>query len=66
MSVSPKLKNLNHIFEDDVASDMTKEDFRQLCKAALEKQHRFVIIDLSSNKHNGKYGSGLDEIYIPN
>ena len=27
-------KNLNHISEDHVASDMTKEDFRQLCKVA--------------------------------
>ena len=25
------LKNLNHIFDDHVGSDMTKEEFRQLC-----------------------------------
>ena len=42
------LKNLNHIFDDHVGSDMTKEEFRQLCKTAWEKQHGFVIIDLSS------------------
>ena len=60
------LKNLNHIFDDHVGSDMTKEEFRQLCKTAWEKQHGFVIIDLSSKKHDGKYRSGLDEFYIPN
>ena len=60
------LKNLNHIFEDHVRSDMAKQEFRQLCKTAWEKQHWFVIIDLSSKKHNGKYRSGLDECYIPN
>ena len=60
------LKNLNHIFDDHVGSDMTKEEFRQLCKTAGEKQHGFVIIDLSSKKHDGKYRSGLDEFYIPN
>ena len=27
-------KNLNNIFEDHVGSDMTKEEFRQLCKVA--------------------------------
>ena len=27
---------------------MTKEEFRQLCKTAWEKQHGFVIIDISS------------------
>ena len=41
------LKNLNHIFDDHVASDMTKEEFRQLCKTAWEKQHGCVIINLS-------------------
>ena len=30
------LKNLNHIFDDHVRSDMTKEEFRQLCKTAWE------------------------------
>ena len=60
------LKNLNHIFEDHVGSDMTKDDFRQLCKVAWDKQHGFVIIDLRSKKRKGKCRSRLDEIYIPN
>ena len=42
------LKNFNHIFDDHVGSDMSKEEFRQLCKTAWVKQHGFVIIDLSS------------------
>ena len=44
------LKNLNHIFEDHVGSDMTTEEFKKLCKIASEKQHGFVISDLSSKK----------------
>ena len=61
------LENLNHIFGDHVASDMTKEEFRQLCKTAWEKQQEFfLIIDLSSKKQNGKYRSGYDEFYMPN
>ena len=46
------LKNLNHIFDDHVGSDMTKEEFRQLLKTASEKLHGFVFIDLSSKEHN--------------
>ena len=61
-----ELKNLNHIFEDHVRRDMTKEEFRQLCKTAWENPHGFVIIDLSSKKHDGKYRSGLDAFYVPN
>ena len=53
------LKNLNHIFDDHVENDMTKEEFRELCRTAWKKQHGFVIIDLSSGKQNGKYRSGL-------
>ena len=63
---SKELKHLNHIFDDHVGSDMTKAEFWQLCKAAWEKQHGFVIIDLSSKKHNGQYRSGRDEFYIQN
>ena len=63
---SQDVMNLNHIFEDNVGSTMTKEEFTQLCKVAWEKQHGFVIIDLSSKKHNGKYRSWLCEFYIPN
>ena len=60
------MKNISHNFDDHVGSDMIKEEFRQLCKTAWEKQHWFVIIDLSSKKQNGKYRCGLDEFYIPN
>ena len=53
------LKNLNHIFDDHVGSDMTKEEFRQLCKTAWEKQHGFVIIDLSSKNTMVSIEAGL-------
>ena len=42
-----------------VGSDMTKEEFRQLCKAAWENQHGFVIIDLSSKNTTVKIEVGL-------
>ena len=60
------LKNTNHIYNDHVSSDMTKKEFRKLCKAAWERLHGFVVIDLSSKKDGGKYRMGLDEFYIPN
>ena len=60
------LKNLNHIFDDHVASNMTKEEFIQLCKTAWDKHHGIVIIDFSSKQHDGKYRNGFDEFYMPN
>ena len=60
------LKNLNHIFDDHVGSNMTKEEFRQLCKTAWVKHHGFVIIDLSSKNTTANIENRLDEFYIPN
>jgi len=58
------LKNINHIHNDHVSSDMTKEEFRYLCKKAWENPHGFVVIDLSGKKNNGKYRRGLDDFYF--
>ena len=60
------LKNINHIYNDHVSCDMSKEEFRNLCKTAWEKPHGFVVIDLSSKKNEGKYRRGLDDFYILN
>jgi len=59
------LKNINHIYSDHVSSDMTKEEFRELCNKAWNKPHGFLVVDLSSRKNSGKYRIGLDEFYIP-
>ena len=49
------LKKINHIFDDHV----TTEEFRQFCKTAWEKQHGFVIIDLSTKKTTANIEVGL-------
>jgi len=58
-------KNIHHIYDDHVSTDMTKEEFRKLCKSVWGQPHGFVVIDLTSNKSNGKYRSSLDNFYIP-
>ena len=50
------LKNLNHILDDHVASDMTKEEFRQLCKTAWEKQHGSLILAVKNKTVNIEVG----------
>ena len=61
------LNNVNHVYNDHVSSDMTKEEFRNTSlKLAWEKPYGFVVVDLTSNKDNGKYRIGLDTFYIPN
>jgi len=48
-----------------LSNDMPKEEFRNLCELGWDKPHGFVVIDLTSKKHNGKYRSGFDTFYIP-
>jgi len=50
---------------DHVSSDMSKDEFQNLCKEAWKSTHGFVVIDLSSKKHCGRYRKGLDEFFIP-
>jgi len=57
-------KNIDHIFNDHVSQDMTKEQFKNLCKTALSKPNNFVMIDLTSPKNCGKYRSGFEDFYI--
>ena len=52
-------KNPNHNFDHHVGIDMTKEEFIQLCKTAWEKQHGFVMIDLTSKKTTANIEVGL-------
>ena len=61
------LKSINHIYNDHVGDDMTKEEFRKFCKNCWDNtQHGFIVIDLTSKKDNGKYRYGFDNFFIPN
>jgi hypothetical protein len=59
------LKNVNHIYNDHVSTDMEINEFKNLCKTAWDQPHGFLAIDLTSKKYNGKYRCGLDIFYIP-
>ena len=58
-------KNINHIYNDHVSSDMSINEFRNLCKETWKSPFGFVVIDLSSRVNAGKYRRGFDEFYIP-
>ena len=59
------LKNIYHIYNDHVSQDMTKEEFRALCKKAWAVQHGFVVIDLTSKKPTVYIEAGLTSFISP-
>ena len=58
-------KNLNHIYQDHVSMDMPYYEFKKLCNQCWKKPYGFVVLDLSSDKNNGKYRYKLDTFYFP-
>ena len=59
------MKNLNHVYNDHVISDMTCEKFKKLCNEAWKDPYGFVVIDLTTrDKNYGKYRKGFDSFYI--
>ena len=58
------LKNMNHIYNDHVGEDMSKEEFRKFCRECWKKLHGFAVIDLTSKKYAEKYRDGFDNFFI--
>ena len=56
-------KNINHIYNDHVSEDMSKEESGKFCRKCWERPHGFAVIDLTSKAHEGKYRNGFDNFY---
>lgn len=55
--------NLHHIYSDHVNSDLTFEQFQNICKACWKDKYGFMVIDKDSSFNNGRYRRGFDEFY---
>lgn len=58
--------NLRHIYNDcAISCDMTLDEFRRLCGQCWDHdKYNFLVIDLDSEKHNGRYRRGFDEFVL--
>lgn len=53
--------NLKHIYGDHVNTDMTYQQFKDLCSACWnEDKYSFVVIDKDSEINEGRYRKGFD------
>ena len=59
------LKNINHIYNDHVGDDMTKEEFRKFCKKCWEKPYGFAVVELVEKKQES-IEVGLITFLYPN
>ena len=49
------MRNLKHIYDNHVNSDMSFEIFQQLCSKCWIEKYGFLVIDKESLKNEGRY-----------
>lgn len=52
--------NLRNLYNDHVNTDMTWNDFRELCRLCWNEKYGFVTIDKDRDLNNGRYRKMLD------
>ena len=58
-------KNLKHVYEDHVNSDMEFEKFKNKCfECWAEGKHSFIVIDKDRDINDGRYRKGFDSFFI--
>lgn len=55
-------RNLRHVYEDHINTDMTWGKFKELCMYAWNKsRHGFLVVDKERDIDDGRYRLGIDE-----
>ena len=57
-------KSVEHIYRDH-CTDISFQEFKELCDTIWATKFNFITIDLTSTPLNGKYRKNLDTFYIP-
>lgn len=57
-------KNLKHIYNDHVGTDMSFEKFREVCGKAWKEKYGFLVIDKERSMDNGRFRIGFDNFVL--
>ena len=58
-------KNLTHIYQDFVGTDMTMDEFQKMCKFCWNKKFGFLFINKENDISQGRYKFLFDTIIVP-
>jgi len=53
--------NLKHVYNDHVNTDMSYEDFCELCRNCWQQKYGFLVIDKDSAFTDGRYRKGFND-----
>lgn len=57
--------NLKHVYDDHVTTDMTFEEFKEICKKCWEPKFGIMVLVKDCGKDKGRYRCGFDQFIIP-
>ncbi len=58
-------RNLRHVYDDHVNTDMSYQQFKSLCNRVWEKSSKsFLVVDKERDMNNGRYRSSFDEFFV--
>lgn len=57
--------NLKHVYSDHVTTDMSFEQFREMCGKCWESKYDTLVIVKDEEMRNGRYRKGFDQYIIP-
>ena len=49
------LKDIEHIYRDVAAYDMSYDEFKELCRKSWEEDYNYLCIDRSKQRDQGRY-----------
>lgn len=56
--------NLRHVYNDHVNTDMTFNEFLQMCGLCWQTKYGFLTINKDSLKNQGRYRKGFDKYFV--
>lgn len=56
--------NLKHVYNDHVNTDMTYQQFKNICTSCWTDNHSFLVIDKDRGINDGRYRKGFDQFII--
>ena len=57
--------DVRNIYQDKASMDMTLDEFKYLTSTCWKKNYQPLTIDMTKGKHTGRYGLGLNSIFVP-
>ena len=61
-----KFRDVQNLYQDKASMDMNLNEFKYLTSTCWNEKYQPLTIDMTKDKHPGRYRLGLNSIFVPN